>query len=125
MRRIFLSSLFRGICAPKVTQASCLTSGAGLQPGNHFLALKRAEMPADDVTSLDVGRVGRRALHGCLYDIGRFDCEVGFNDWPDRVVEQSELILFPAVKIGIPMPGRMPARALCAEHEKIGIGRPR
>jgi len=82
-------------------------------------------MPGDDVTSLDVGRIGRRALHGCLYDIGRFDCEVGFNDWPDRVVEQSELILFPAVKIRVPMPGRMPARALCAEHGKIGIGRPR
>ena len=82
-------------------------------------------MPGDDVTGLDVARIGRRALHGCLYDIGRFDLEVGFNHGPDRVVEQSEFVLFPAVKIRVPMPGRMPARALCAEHEEIGIGRPR
>ena len=82
-------------------------------------------MPGDDVASLDVARIGRRALHGCLYDIGRFDCEVEFNHCPDCVVEQRELILFPAVKIGVPVPGRMPARALGAEHEKIRIGRPR
>ena len=82
-------------------------------------------MPGDDVASLDVGRIGRRALHGCLHDIGRFDCKVGFNDRPDRVVEQCKFVLFPAVKIRVPMPGRMPARALCAEHEEIGIGRPR
>ena len=82
-------------------------------------------MPGDDVTGLDVARIGRRALHSRLYDIGRFDCEVGFNHRPDRVVEQSERVLFPAVKIGVPMPGRMPARAACAEHEEIGIGRPR
>ena len=80
-------------------------------------------MPGDDVTGLDVARIGRCALHGCLYDIGRFDFEVGFNHCPDRVVEQSEFVLFPAVKIRVPMPGRMPARALCAEHEEIGIGR--
>ena len=82
-------------------------------------------MFGDDVTSLDVGRIGRRALHCCLYDIGRFDCEVRFDDRPDRVVEQSECVLFPAVKIRVPMPGRMPAGALCAEHEETGIGRPR
>ena len=82
-------------------------------------------MPGDDVTGFDVARIGRRALHSCLYDIGRFDLEVGFNHWPDRVVEQSEFVLFPAVKIRVPMPGRMPARALRAEHEEIGIGRPR
>ena len=82
-------------------------------------------MLGDDVTGLDVARVGRRALHGRLHDIGRFDFEVGFNHRPDRVVEQSELVLFPAVKIRVPMPGRMPARALCAEHEEIGIGSPR
>src|SRR6476469_431363 len=82
-------------------------------------------MPGDDVTGLDVARVGRCALHGCLYDIGRFDFEVGFNHWSDRVVEQSEFVLFPAVKIRVPMPGRMPARALCAEYEETGIGRPR
>src|SRR5207248_5780332 len=125
MRRIFLNSLFRGICAPKVTQASCLTSRAGFQPGKHVPALKRAEMPGDDVTGLDVARIGRRALHGCLYDIWRFDFEVGFYHCPNRVVEQSEFVLFPAVKIRVPMPGRMPARALCAEHEEIGIRRPR
>ena len=82
-------------------------------------------MPGDDVTDLDVARIGRRALHCCLYDIGRFDFEVGFNHRPDRVVEQSEFVLFPAVKIRVPMPGRMPAGALCAEHEETGIGRPR
>lgn len=82
-------------------------------------------MPGNDVTGLDIVRIGRRALHGCFYNIGRFDCEVGFNHCSDRVVEQSEFVLFPAVKIRVPMPGRMPARALCAEHEKIGIGRPR
>ena len=82
-------------------------------------------MPGDDVTGLDVARIGRCALHGCLYDIGRFDLEVGFNHCADRVVEQSEFVLFSAVKIRVPMPGRMPARALCAEHEEIGIGRPR
>ena len=82
-------------------------------------------MPGDDVTGLDVARIRRRTLHGCLYDIGRFDFEVGFNHWPDRVVEQSEFALFPAVKIRVPMPGRMPARALCAKHEEIGIRRPR
>ena len=81
-------------------------------------------MPGDDVTSLDVGRIGRCALHGCLYDIGCFDCEVGFNHWPDRVVEQSEFVFFSAVKIRVPMPRRMPARALCAEHEETRIGRP-
>jgi len=82
-------------------------------------------MLGDDVTGLDVARIGRRALHGCLDDIGRFDCEVGFNHCPDRVIEQSEFVLFPAVKIRVPVPGRMPARAACAEHEEIGIGRPR
>lgn len=82
-------------------------------------------MPGDDMTDLDVAGIGCRALHGCLYDIGRFDFEVGFNYCPDRVVEQSEFVLFPAVKIRVPMPGRMPARALCAEHEETGIGRPR
>ncbi len=82
-------------------------------------------MPGDDVTGFDVARIGRRALHSRLYDIGRFDLEVGFNHWPDRVVEQSERVLFPAVEIRVPMPGRMPARAACAEHEEIGIGRPR
>src|SRR4029079_13484152 len=41
------------------------------------------------------------------------------------VVEQSEFVLFPAVKIRVPMPGRMSARALCAEHEETGIGCPR
>jgi len=82
-------------------------------------------MPGDDVTGLDVAWIGRRALHGCLYDIGRLDFEVGFNHCPDRVVEQSEFVLFPAVKIRVPMPGRMAARALCAEHEEIGIGSPR
>lgn len=82
-------------------------------------------MPGDDVTSLDVAWIGRRALHGCLYDIGRFDCEVGFNHCSDRVVKQSELVRFPAVKIRVPMPGRMPTGALGAEHEKIRIGRPR
>jgi len=82
-------------------------------------------MPGDNVTSLDVARVGRRTLHGCLYDIGCFDCEVGFNHWPDCIVEESEFVLFPAVKIRIPMPGGMPAGALRAEHEEIGIGRPR
>ena len=81
-------------------------------------------MPGDDVTGLDVARIGRCALHGCLYDIGRFEFEVGFNHWPDRVVEQSEFVLFSAVKICVPMPRRMPARALCAEHEETGIGRP-
>ena len=82
-------------------------------------------MPGDSVTVLDVARIGRRALHGCLYDIGRLDFEVRFNHWPDRVVEESEFALFPAVKIRVPMPGRMPAGALCAEHEEIGVGRPR
>ena len=82
-------------------------------------------MPGDDVTGLDVARIGRRALHGCLYDIWRFDFEVGFYHCPNRIVEQSEFVLFPAVKIRVPMPGRMPARALCAEHEEIGIRRPR
>ena len=56
---------------------------------------------------------------------GAFDFEVGFNHCPDRVVEQREFVLFPAVKIRVPMPGRMPARALCAEYEETGIGRPR
>ena len=82
-------------------------------------------MPSDDVTGLNVARIGRCSLHGCLYDIGRFDFEVGFNHCPDRVVEQSEPVLFSAVKIRVPMPGRMPARAACAEHEETGIGRPR
>ena len=82
-------------------------------------------MLGDDVTGFDVARIGRSALYGRLYDIGRFDLEVGFNHWPDRVVEQSERVLFPAVKIRVPMPGRMPTRALRAEHEEIGIGRPR
>ena len=82
-------------------------------------------MSGDDVTSLDVGRIGRRALHGRLYDIGRFNCEIGFNYWPDRVVEQSEFVVFSAVEIRVPMPGRMPPRALRAEHEEIGIGCPR
>ena len=44
-------------------------------------------MSGDDVTGLDVARIGRRALHGCLYDIGRFDLKVWFNDWADRVIE--------------------------------------
>ena len=82
-------------------------------------------MPRDDVASLDVARIGRCALHRCLYDIWRFDLKLRFNHWPDRVVEQSEFALFPAVKIRVPVPGRMPARALCAEHEEIGVGRPR
>ena len=82
-------------------------------------------MSGDDMTGVDVARVGRRALHRCLYDVGRFDLEVRFNYWPDRFVEQREFVLFPAVKICVPMPGRMPAGALCAEHEEIGIGRPR
>lgn len=82
-------------------------------------------MPGDDVTSLDVARIGRRALYGCLYDIGRFDCEVRFDYWPDRVVEQSEFVLFPAVKIRVPMPGRMSAGTACAKYEEPGIGRPR
>ena len=82
-------------------------------------------MLRDDVTGFNVARIGRCALHGCLYDIGRFDLEVGFNDWADRVIEQGEFVLFSAIKIRVPMPGRMPARALRAEHEEIGIGRPR
>ena len=82
-------------------------------------------MPGNNVTSLDVARIGRCALHRCLYDIWRFDLKLRFNHWPDRVVEQSEFVLFPAVKIRVPMPGRMSARALCAEHEEIGVGRPR
>ena len=82
-------------------------------------------MLGDDVTGFDVARIGRRALHRCLYDIGRFDLEVWFNYRPDSVVEQSEFVIFPAVKIRVPMPGRMPARALRAEHEEIGIGCPR
>ena len=79
-------------------------------------------MLSDDVTGLDVARIGRCALHGCLYDVRRFDCEVWFDYRPDRVVEQSELVLFPAVKIRVPMPGRVSARAACAECEEIGIG---
>ena len=82
-------------------------------------------MLRDDVTGFNVARVGRRALHGCLYDIWRFDLEVGFNHRADRVVQQSEFILFSAVKIRVPMPGRMPAGALCAEDEETGIGCPR
>jgi hypothetical protein len=49
-------------------------------------------MPGDDVTGLDVARIGRRALHGCLYDIGRFDLEVGFDHCP--IVSSSRANLF-------------------------------
>ena len=82
-------------------------------------------MPGNNVTSLDVARIGRCALHRCLYDIRRFDLKLRFNHWPDRVVEQSEFVLFPTIKIRVPMPWRMSARALRAEHEEIGVGRPR
>ena len=81
-------------------------------------------MSGDNVADLDVARIGRCALHRCLYDVRRFDLKLRFNHWPDRVVEQSEFIVFPTVKIRVPMPGGVSARTLCAEHEETGIGRP-
>jgi hypothetical protein len=62
-------------------------------------------MLGDHVTGLNVARIGRGALHSCLDNIWRFDLEIGFNHRADRVVEQSEFVLFPAVKIRVPMPG--------------------
>src|SRR4051794_24738897 len=82
-------------------------------------------MPGDDMTRFDVARIGRRPLYGCVYDIRRFNVEVGFNYRADRVVKQSEFVLFAAVKIRVPMPRRMPAGAPRAEHEEIRVGRPR
>ncbi len=81
-------------------------------------------MPGDDVAGLNVARIRRCALYRCFEDIRRFDLKLGLNHWADRVVDQSEFILFPAIKIRVPMPGRMSAGALCAEDKEIGIGRP-
>ena len=79
-------------------------------------------MPGDDVTGLDVARIGRRALHGCLYDIGRFDFEVGFNHWPDRVVEQSEFALFPAIKYVFQCQGECPPELCVLNTKKLESG---
>ena len=76
-------------------------------------------MLAHNVPSFDVAWIGRGALHRRLHHIGRSDFEIRLDHRPDRVVELGEIILFPAVKIRVPVPGRMPARAPRAKHEEI------
>ena len=79
-------------------------------------------MPGDDMTGFDVARIGRRALHGCLYDIGRFDLEVGFNHRADRVVEQIEFVLFPAVKYLFQCQGECPLELCVLNTKKLESG---
>ena len=81
--------------------------------------LKCPEMLAHNVPGFDVAWIGRSALHCRLHHIWRVKLEIRFDHRPDRVIELGEIILFPAVKIRVPVPGRMPAGALCAKHEEI------
>ena len=65
-----------------------------------------------------------RALHLDLDPIGSTQFEVSLDYRACEVVHFFECFSFAIVKVGLPVPGRMPAATCGAENKELRIGRP-
>jgi len=86
--------------------------------------LQCREVLADDVPGIDVGWICCGALNSRLHYVGCLNLEIRLDHRTNRIVKQGKFVRFPAVKIRVPVPGRMSAGTARAEHEKVRIWSP-
>ncbi len=86
--------------------------------------MQRTQAPLDGVSSVDIARITRGALHLDFDPIGSSQFEVSLDDRPCEVVYFFECVSAAIVEVSLPMPRRMSSRTGGAENKELRIRRP-